>query len=405
MVVAVHRVVITGLGPVSSIGIGADSFCNAVRTGKSGISRISSFDVSGFEHQMAGEVADFDPAELVTRLDVADWGRASLFAAAAARLAANDAGIQEFGDDAAVLMGTTSGEIPNVVAMTESWYLNGPAAPDRTLAAQLPAGRLALAAAQEIGATGEAITFSAACAAANCAVGYAYDLVSSGEVAVAMAGGADAVSRFTHAAFHRLGALAKDTCRPFDRDRDGMLTAEGGAALVLEALDGAIERGARIYAEVLGYAVSCDAYHPSAPEPESVARTMGTALRRSGVTPDEVDYICAHGTGTRLNDRVEARAIRSLYGKATPPVSSLKSMLGHTMGAASGFGGIACALALSRGFIPPTINHRHPDPELGGIDPVAGTARETTVRVAQNNAFGFGGNNAIVLFGSAPCTS
>ncbi|WP_367140673.1 MULTISPECIES: beta-ketoacyl-[acyl-carrier-protein] synthase family protein [Streptomyces] len=401
-----HRVVITGLGPVSSIGIAADGFLQAVRAGKSGISRISSFDVSGFEHQMAGEVADFDPAPLLTRVNVADFARASLFAATAARLAWDDAGLDDdAGDDTAVLMGTTSGEIANVVAMTESWYRSGPAIPDRTLAAQLPAGRLSLAAAQEIGATGETMTFSAACAAANCAVGYAYDLVSSAEARVAVAGGADAVSRFTHAAFHRLGALAKDTCRPFDRERDGMLTAEGGAALVLETLDGAIERGARIYAEVLGYAVGCDAYHPSAPEPKSIARTMDTALRRCGVTPDEVDYICAHGTGTRLNDRVEAQAIRSVYGHRTPPVSSLKSMLGHTMGAASGFGSIACALAVSKSFIPPTINHRHLDPELHGIDPVAGTARDRPVRVAQNNAFGFGGNNAIILFGSAPCTS
>ncbi|MFI7394908.1 beta-ketoacyl-[acyl-carrier-protein] synthase family protein [Streptomyces tendae] len=400
-----HRVVITGLGPVSSIGTGTESFCRAVRAGSSGISRISSFDVSGFEHQMAGEVRDFDPSARLTRLDVADWGRASLFAAAAARLAVDDAGIQDPGEDTAVLMGTTSGEIPNVVAMTESWYRNGPAVPDTALAAQLPAGRLALAAAQEIGATGETMTFSAACAAANCALGYAYDLVSSAEAPLAVAGGADAVSRFTHAAFHRLGALAKDTCRPFDRERDGMLTAEGGAALVLETLDGAMARGARIYAEVLGYAVGCDAYHPSAPEPHSIARTMQSALRRSGVSPREVGYISAHGTGTRLNDRVEAQAVRTVYGAATPPLSSLKSMLGHTMGAASGFGAIACALAVSRGFIPPTINHRHPDEELHGIDLVAGTARPTAVRVAQNNAFGFGGNNAIVLFGSAPCTS
>ncbi|MFB8179402.1 beta-ketoacyl-[acyl-carrier-protein] synthase family protein [Streptomyces sp. NPDC055966] len=400
-----HRVVITGLGPVSSIGTGTDDFCHAVRAGKSGISRISSFDVSGFDNQMAGEVADFDAARLVTRLSVADWGRASLFAAAAARLAADDAGIQDLGDDAAVLMGTTSGEIPHVVTMTESWHRGGPATPDPALATQLPAGRLALAAAQEIGATGETMTFSAACAAANCAIGYAYDLVSSGEVPVAVSGGADAVSRFTHAAFNRLGALAKDTCRPFDRERDGMLTAEGGAALVLETLEGAVARGARVYAEVLGYAVSCDAYHPSAPEPRNIARTMRSALRRSGVTPDEVDYICAHGTGTQLNDRVEAQAVRDVYGDAAPPVSSLKSMLGHTMGAASGFGSIACALAVSRGFLPPTINHRHADPQLAGLDPVAGTARDATVRVAQNNAFGFGGNNAIVVFGSAPCTS
>ncbi|WP_371600258.1 beta-ketoacyl synthase [Streptomyces sp. NBC_00564] len=400
-----HRVVITGLGPVSSIGTGVEDFCEAVRMGKSGISQITSFDVSGFERQMAGEVKGFDAGGLVTTVDTAEWGRTSLFAASAARLAADDAGIRDFGDDGAVLMGTTSGEIQHIVTMTQSWHESGPALPDRRLSAQLPAGRLALAAAQEIGATGEAITFGTACAAGNYALGYAFDLVRSGEAPLAVAGGADSVSRFTHAAFHRLGALAKDACRPFDRERDGMLTAEGGVALVLESLERAQGRGARIYAEVLGYAMSCDAHHPSAPETDSIVRCMRSALERSGVRPDQVDYICAHGTGTRVNDRVESEAIRRVYGGRVPPVSSLKSMLGHAMGAASGFSAVACALALSRGFIPPTINHRTMDPELDGIDPVPGTAREAAVRVVQSNAFGFGGNNAIVVLGSPPCAS
>ena len=184
-----------------------------------------------------------------------------------------------------------------------------------------------------------------------------------------------------------------------------MLTGEGGAALVLETLDGALARGARIYAEVLGYAMSCDALHPSAPDAGSITRCMRSALARSGVTPEQVDYICAHGTGTRVNDRVESEAIRRVYGERVPPVSSVKSMLGHAMGAASGFGAVAGALALSRGFIPPTINHRHVDPELGDIDPVPGIAREAELRVVQNNAFGFGGNNAIVVLGSPLCAS
>ena len=396
-----RRVVITGLGPVSSIGTGITDFARALRLGKSGVGPITSFDTTGFVKTSAGEVPGFRPERLLRRIDPADWGRSSLFAAAAARLAVADAGVDPAGDRTAVVIGTTSGELLPIIDMTRDWYTGGWGMPDRPTAVKAAASRLALAAAQEIGATGEVVTLGTACSAGNYSLGYAYDLINAGEADVAVAGGADSVGRFTHAGFHRLGALAGSVCAPFDRDREGILTAEGGVALVLESRDAARRRGATVYAEVLGYAMTCDAKHPVAPDADSIARCARLAHERAGVRAEEVDYICAHGTGTRTNDLVESNAMRAVFGAAPPPMSSIKSMLGHTMGAASGFGAVACALSITEGFLPPTINHVTADPELAGVDPVANTSRPARVLVAQNNGFAFGGNNAIVLLGKA----
>jgi 3-oxoacyl-[acyl-carrier-protein] synthase II len=193
--------------------------------------------------------------------------------------------------------------------------------------------------------------------------------------------------------------MAEDHCSPFDRDRQGMLTGEGGAALFLESLESAERRGAEVYAEVLGYGLNCDAGHMVAPDPVSIAECMRRAHSRAGVTADQVDYICAHGTGTPANDAAETRAVREVFGDSPPPISSIKSMLGHTMGAASGFGAIASALGIARQFMPPTINFRNIDPDMPGIDPVANQARPARLRVVQNNGFAFGGNNAITILG------
>ncbi|MCJ1678501.1 beta-ketoacyl-[acyl-carrier-protein] synthase family protein [Streptomyces sp. APSN-46.1] len=399
-----RRIVITGMGPVSNIGTGIEEFSAALRLGKSGVGPIRSFDSTGFLRTVAGEVEDFRPESIVQRVVPEQWGRSSLFAAAAARLAATDAGIDLSGDRTAVIMGTTSGEIVPIVDMAERWHHEGIGLPDPDLASRVPASRLALAAAQELGARGEVMTLGTACSAGNYALGYAYDLINAGEADAAVAGGADSVARFTHAGFHRLGALAEDCSHPFDRDRDGIITAEGGVALVLETLESARARGARVYAEILGHGMSCDAKHPVAPDADSIARCIRTAHERAGVTPDQIDYICAHGTGTKTNDLVESNAVRAVFGQNPPPMSSIKSMLGHAMGAASGFGAVACALSIHEGFLPPTTNHRNPDPELEGIDPVPNVSREAEVRVAQNNGFAFGGNNAIVLLGRVDVT-
>lgn len=397
------RVAVTGLGPVSSIGVGVSAFADALQAGRSGISRITSFDPVGFPHQNAGEVKDFDPADHLRRLDPAKWGRSSQFAASAARLAVEDAGLDLEKIDPArahVVIGTTSGESQVAEALTVQLVSGGFAAQDPALVSQLPANRLANAVSEELGLQGESLTIATACSASNYAIGYGYDLLVTGEADVVLTGGADSVCRWAHAGFFRLGALTGTACSPFDRDRSGILTGEGGAVLLLETFEHARARGARIYAELLGYGLNCDANHPVSPDRASIAECMRVAHRNAGIKPEQVDYISAHGTGTVANDLVEGRAILDVFGPTPPPVSSIKSMIGHTMGAACGFGAIAAVTAIDRGYLPPTINWVNPDPELTGIDPVPNQARPARVRVAQNDGFAFGGNNAIVLLGA-----
>jgi 3-oxoacyl-[acyl-carrier-protein] synthase II len=397
-----RRVVITGLGPVSCIGTGIGDFERALREGRCGTGRVESFQAAGRPSAVGGAIPDFAPDATLRRPAPQEqqWGRSALFAAAAARLAADDAELELDGSRAAVVFGTTSGETPSIVQMAERWHREGFGAPEPRVAARVPASRLALAATRELGTRGDVLTLGAACAAGNYALGYAYDLLTTGEADVAVAGGADSVDWLTHAGFHRTGALAKEECRPFDLHRDGVVPAEGGSALVVEELGHAEARGARIYAEVLGWAMTCDAISPNAQDAESIARCIRAAHHRAGVAADEVDYICAHGTGTRMNESIEAEAVRAAFGSKPPPISSIKSMLGHAMGASAGFGAIACALSISGGFLPPTINHRDIDPELADLDVIPNQSRAQTVRVAQNNGFGFGGNNAVALLGS-----
>lgn len=394
------RVVVTGLGPVSSIGIGIAEFGRSLREGRAGTSPIRCFDTTGFPHVYAGEVHEFRPEDVLRRLDVSAWGRSALFAACAARLAVEDAGLEPGAvspDRIGVAIGTTCGETRPLETLTAEVVRDGFEATPAELAGQVGAHRLAHAASEEIGAAGESVTIATACSASNHAIGYAYDVLAEGEADVMVAGGAESVCRFVHAGFYRLGVLAETTCAPFDRDRTGILTAEGGAALVLETLDGALARGARPYAEVLGYAFNCDADHMVAAKPAHIAACTRLAHASAAVAPSEIDYISAHGTGTPANDAAESEAIREVFGEELPPVSSIKSMIGHAMGAASAFGAISSVVAISEGFIPPTLHWSTPDPVLGPIDPVPNEARPADVRVVQNNGFGFGGNNAVLI--------
>lgn len=398
------EVVITGIGPISSIGIGASAFDTALRSGCSGISRITSFDPSGFPHQNAGEVHAFLPEDYLHRIDVRRWGRSSLFAAAAARLAALDAGLDVEAvppGRVAAVVGTTSGEPVVSETLTSGIVERGIAAIDADISEMLPANRLSNAVCAELGASGESLTIGTACSASNYAIGYGYDLLCSGAADVVYAGGADAMCRWAHAGFYRLGALAKDACAPFDRDRSGILTGEGGAMIVLETAEHAAARGRRPRAVVRGYAANCDAKHPVAPDAAGIAACMRLAHANADVTPDQIDYICAHGTGTPANDATEVAAIREVFGSTPPPVSSIKSMLGHTMGASSGFGVIACVLAINGGYLPPTINWSHTDDALGPLDVVPNRARPGVIRFAQNDGFAFAGNNAIVVLAAA----
>lgn len=397
-----RRVVITGVGPVSSVGIGAAAFSDALRVGALGTSPISSFDTTGFPYVQAGEVKDFDPKAMLDRLLPEEWGRTSQFAAAAARLAVQDAGIDpdELSESrASSSMGTTGGESLVLEHLTQQALTVGFGGLPPEKVAQVPSSRLAVAVNRELGLTGEPVTLSTACSASNYALGHAYDLIRLDEVDYMIAGGADSVGRWSHAGFYRLGALTETVCSPFDADRSGILTGEGGAAMFLESLDSAVARGARIYAEVLGYGLNCDASHMVAPDPVSIAACMRLAHRNAGVDPSEVDYVCAHGTGTQANDKGEAGAVLEVFGDDPPPVSSIKSMLGHAMGAASGFGAIASSLGIKESFLPPTINFSTLDPEIAGIDPVPNKGRPADVGVAQVNGFAFGGNNAIVMLG------
>lgn len=399
-----RRVVVTGVGPISSIGIGTDAFLAGLRSGAVGVSPIKSFDTAGFPHVVAGEVHEFDPASILERLVPDQWGRTSLFAAAAARLAVQDSGIDPDvlkNGDVGSCVGTTGGEAQMLESVTEESLSGGFAEVSGDRFGQVPASRLAVAVNRELGLTGEAVTLSTACSASNYAIGRAYDVIQSGEAEHMLAGGADSVARWSHAGFFRLGAVAEERCRPFDANRTGIITGEGGAALFLESLESAHARGATIYAEVLGYGQNCDANHMTSPNRESIAACMRLAHNEAGVEPHDVDYICAHGTGTKANDLTEATAIVEVFGDEAPPVSSIKSMLGHSMGAASGFSAIASVLGIHHSFMPPTTNFSELDPDIPPIDTVPGVARNAEVRIAQVNGFAFGGNNSITLFGKA----
>ncbi|MGR3937882.1 beta-ketoacyl-[acyl-carrier-protein] synthase family protein [Streptomyces sp. BRA346] len=398
-----RRVVVTGLGAVSGIGIGTAEFLAGLRAGKSAARPVTAFDTEGFEHAMACEVPDFEPGRWIHRLDIGNLGRASQFSVAAARMAVADAGIAEDALRAVpslISIGTTDGESGDLDQLVETEVDLGPERMDPAVARRVPAGRLSAVIAEEFRLSRtEAVTLPTACAAGNYAIGYGYDAIRGGDVEVALCGGADALCRKTFTGFYRLGTIAPERCQPFDKDRKGILTGEGAGVLVLESLESALARGARIYAEVLGYGLNCDADHPVAPNQDSVARCMRLALDDARIKPEEVDFISAHGTGTRANDITEARAIRQVFGDAAPPRTvSIKSMIGHSMGAAGALASIACALALTEGFIPPTINHVETDPECG-LDVVPNEAVDAELRVVQNNGLAFGGNNAVVIFG------
>ncbi|OFW18790.1 MAG: hypothetical protein A3H97_04440 [Acidobacteria bacterium RIFCSPLOWO2_02_FULL_65_29] len=396
------RVVVTGIGPVTSIGIGREAFWRSLLDGRSGIGPVESFDTRRYPVHLGGEVKAFEAPRFVTRQSPASMGRASQMAIAAARLALDDAGIDSGAIDPSrvgVAVGTTSGE-PEWIERFNDRELAG----ERDLIGdeflnRYPCHVLAAHVASELGFRGVNLVIPTACAAGNYAMAYGLDAIRLGEVDVMLAGGSDAFSRITYTGFARLGAIAPERVQPFDKHRKGMIPGEGAAVLVLESLDRALARGARIYAELAGYGLSCDASHMTAPQGDGAVRAMRAAMRDAGLAPHEISYISAHGTGTAANDRVETIAVKQAFGDAAArvPMSSIKSMLGHTMGAASAIEGAACALAVFDDRVPPTINLEEPDPDCD-LDYVQGTSRALPVETAINNAYAFGGNNASVIF-------
>ncbi|MEU3622988.1 3-oxoacyl-ACP synthase [Amycolatopsis coloradensis] len=397
-----NRVVLTGFGVFSSIGIGAQEFAEGLRAGRSGARPITVFGTEGFTHATGCEVVGFRPDDWIRTLPVEEMGRATQFSVAAARMAVADAGLQaeELATKRGLIaIGTTDGESHDLDGIVQSELDSGPERIDPVIARRVAVNRLSVAIAQELELSDvEAVTIATACSAGNYAIGYGFDAVRAGEVDFALCGGADAMCRKTFTGFYRLGTVAPELCQPFDKNRKGILTGEGAGVMMLESLESALARGARIYAEVLGYGLNCDAYHQVAPDRGSVARCMELALRNAGVKPSEVDLVSAHGTGTKANDVTETRAIRDVYGSTPPRTISLKSMLGHTMGAASALATIACSLAITHRFIPPTINHVETDPECE-IDCVPNESVPADLRVVQNNGMAFGGNNAVVILG------
>jgi 3-oxoacyl-[acyl-carrier-protein] synthase II len=405
---AARRVVITGMGAISSIGVGLVDFTAGLRAGRNGAKPVTAFDTTGFPSAIACEVGDFQPQEWIRNVPLDRLGRASRFATAAARMAVHDAGL-----DAArlramrglVTVGTTDGESQDTDGLVASILADGPEALDPVVTGRVSAQSLALGITRELGLTDvDTYVIGTACSSGNFAIGDGLDAIRHGEVDFALCGGADALCRRTFAAFHRLGLVAPDLCRPFDTDRKGILTSEGAGVLLLESLDSALERETPIYAEVLGYGLNCDARHPVSPTRSSVAHCMRLALRDSGVEPHEVDLVSAHGTGTKLNDITESGAVRDVFGDSPPRTVALKSMLGHSMGASSALAAVACSLAIANGFIPPTVNHRDTDPECP-IDCVPNHSVDADLRVVQNNGFAFGGDNAVLLLGKYERTS
>jgi 3-oxoacyl-[acyl-carrier-protein] synthase II len=399
-----ERIVVTGIGAVTPVGTGREAMWEALLAGRSGIAEVESFDTGAYNVHLGGEVRGFDAHDHLRSLDPARLGRASQLAAAAARLALADAGLDGAALVAArcgVAMGTTSGEPKEVERFNDCWVEERIAEVDRRFIALYPCHTIAAAVAAEVGFAGPNAMLPTACAAGNYAVAHACDVLQAGRADVMLAGGADSFSRITYTGFARLGAIAAERCQPFDRDRQGMIPGEGAAVLVLEPYERAVARGARIFAEVAGYGLSCDAHHMTGahPEGDGAARAMEAALAQSGLSAADVDYVSAHGTGTPTNDRLETVAVHRVFGDEARrvPVSSVKSMLGHTMGAASAIEAAVCSLAVAQNVVPPTINFEQPDPECD-LDVVPNQARRMDVRVAMNNAYAFGGNNASVIF-------
>ena len=389
-----RRVVITGLGLVTPIGAGRELFWKNLTAGVNGIGPVESFDTSAFPVHIGAEVKDFDPSGHEA------LGRGSQLAVAAARMALDDSGIDLSARDRSrigVSMGTTSGEPGMIERYNDARKADGLQSVPVDILPKYPCNVVPSNIAIEFDLHGPCLMIPTACAAGNYAIGYGFDMIRSGRTDLMLAGGADPFSRITYMGFARLGAIAPERCQPFDKNRKGMVPGEGAAVLVLEPLDAAVARGATIYAEVLGYGVSCDSHHMTAahPQGDGAIRAMAMALKESGRRTDEVDYISAHGTGTPTNDRVEAIAVRTLFGDRAShvPMSSIKSMIGHTMGAASAIEAVACSLAIHTGVIPPTMNFEEPD-EGSDLDYVPNEARRTDPYIVLNNAYAFGGNNA-----------
>ena len=405
-----RRVVVTGLGLITPLGTGIQKTWEGICKGASGIDRITTFDAAEFPVQIAGEVKDFNPEDFIERKEIKKMDVFIQYALSAGSMAIEDAGMkitEANADRVGVIVGAGIGGIQTIERYHSVLLQNGQRRISPffipMLITNLAAGQISM----RFGARGPNSCVTTACAAGTHAIGDSFKIIQRGDADAMIAGGSEsAITPLTIAGFANMKALSSrnDTpqkaSRPFDVERDGFVIAEGAGIVVLEELEVALARRAKIYAEVTGYGMTADAYHMTAPDPEGrgVVNCMRMALRDAGIAPEAVNYINAHGTSTPYNDKHETTAIKQVFGEHAHQlaVSSTKSMTGHLLGAAGGIEAAFCALALSEGIIPPTINYEHPDPECD-LDYVPNHARHIDLENVMSNSFGFGGTNACIV--------
>jgi 3-oxoacyl-[acyl-carrier-protein] synthase II len=405
-----RRVVVTGLGLITPLGTGIQKTWEGICKGASGIDRITTFDTSESPVQIAGEVKDFNAEDFIERKEIKKMDVFIQYALSAGSMAIEDAGLkitEANADRVGVIVGAGIGGIQTIERYHSILLQNGQRRISPffipMLITNLAAGQISM----RFGARGPNSCVTTACAAGTHAIGDSFKIIQRGDADAMIAGGSEsAITQLTIAGFANMKALSSrnDTpqkaSRPFDMERDGFVIAEGAGIIVLEELEVALARRAKIYAEVIGYGMTADAYHMTAPDPEGrgVVNCMRMALRDADIAPEDVHYINAHGTSTPYNDSHETMAIKQVFGAHAYQlaVSSTKSMTGHLLGAAGGVEAAFCALALSEGIIPPTINYEHPDPECD-LDYVPNHARHTDLENAVSNSFGFGGTNACIV--------
>jgi 3-oxoacyl-[acyl-carrier-protein] synthase II len=404
------RVVITGLGVVSSLGLDVDSFWANILAGRNGISRVTQFDVTDYPCKIGAEIVDFDAAKYMDPKEVRRNDRYTHFGFIAAKSAVADAGLVPTAEDSermGVIIGSGIGGMHTYEQQLRVLWERGPrkvsAFTIPSLISNMCSGLVAI----ELGARGPNYSVVSACASGAHAIGEAFNAMRRGDADVMVAGGSEAaITPFSYASFCSMKAMSTrndqpdKACRPFDLNRDGFVMGEGAGILVLETLAHAQARGARVYCELVGFGATCDAFHITQPDPEGrgLSLAMKRAMATAGVRLDEIDYINAHGTSTPYNDKFETMAIKQLFGDHARKlmVSSTKSMTGHLLGAAGGVEALICAKALQTGEVPPTINYEQPDPECD-LDYVPNVKRAAPLRVVLSNNLGFGGQNAALV--------
>lgn len=394
-----QRVFITGVGVVSSIGLGKEAFFQSLVEGRSGVGPVEAFDVSSLGRTNAAEVKSFRARDHLSAAEARRMGRCSQMALAAARMAIHDAKLDHDalrGPRASVVLGTTMGEADVLENLDHAWIEKGLPGVRRAWIPKYGSTLLPIHVARAIGAEGGVLTLPAACAAGNYAIGLACDLIRAGKADVIVTGAAEMLQELQFSGFVRLAAMAPAKCQPFDLNRQGIILGEGAGILIVESEAHAVRRNASVLAEVGGHGMTCDAYHITRPHPDAIGSVgaMRQAIARSGLSAGDIDFVNAHGTGTKHNDAAEAKVMREVFGGRKVPISSMKSMLGHCMGAASALEAIGCVMTLEKGVYPPTIGFETPDPECD-VDLVANTSRKGKADIVLNNSLAFGGYNSV----------